>query len=407
MLFKLLFISFLGLLSFTFNAFAIEDLLISASVFGTLGIAKSSDNDVEFRSRTTLPRGVDDSWSFENDSKLGVQVSFEPSDKFSATVQALTELNVDDDYKPSVEWAYLTYSPNENLKFRLGRTVFPTFMASDYVNVGFAYLPVRMPHDVYSLVPFSGIDGIDVIYDTNIGKTYLQIQALAAQRDFDIYNEGPEKTAYELRDGYGLRVTLKRGNWTASAGYLRGRLEVDAPELAILAPLLRSAALFYPEFGVLADELDDEGKTSFTSFGLQYSDDRFTISGEYVQRRWDVNMNVSDTDAYYILAGYYFGKWTPYAFYSRSKNKSDIPLDSYPTSGPFAPLTSAVNELFSPLMGDGSTKCIGIRYDLLENLAIKAQYEKIELGASLYLKKNGQPVPDDIDLYSLAVSFVY
>ena len=184
-------------------------------------------------------------------------------------------------------------------------------------------------------------------------------------------------------------------------------MKVDVPEIQELAGLLNSVAPIYPGFGVLADELDDDGRTSFTSFGVQYNGSRFTFSGEYVQRRWDVNMNVSDTDAYYLLAGYHFGKWTPYVFYSRSKNKSDIPLDSYPTSGPLAPITAVVNEFFGPIIGDGNTKRIGVRYDLLENVAIKAQYERIDLGASQYLKKNGQPVPDEIDLYSLALSFVY
>lgn len=405
--FKLLLISLIVLLTFNLTAFADDKFPINTSIFGTLGISKSNYDDAYFRSKITLPKGVDGSWSYNNDSNIGIQISYEPSDKFSATIQVLSELNVNDNYNPSVEWGYLSYSPNESLKIRLGRTKFPTFMASDYSDVGFAYLPVRMPHDIYSLVPFSGVDGIDLIYDTNIGKTYLQLEALAAKRDFDIYNEGLEKTSYELNDAFGLRVTLKRRGWTISAGYLQGRMKVDAPELEVLVPLLRSVAPINPEFGVLADELDDNGKTSFTSLGLQYNDYRITFSGEYVQRRWDVNMNVSDTDAYYLLAGYHLGKWTPYTFYSRSNNKSDIPLDSYPTSGPLAPLTFAVTDLFSQFMRDGSTKCIGIRYDILDNVAIKAQYEKIEPGASLLLQKNGKPLPDKIDLFSLAISFVY
>ena len=175
-------------------------------------------------------------------------------------------------------------------------------------------------------------------------------------------------------------------------------MKADIPDLDILITQLRSVAPLYPEFGVLADELDDEGRTSFTSLGLQYSDNRF--------RRWDFNMNVSDTDAYYLLAGYHFGKWTPYAFYSRSINKSDLPLDSYPTSGPLAPLTYELN-VYGQFMHDGKTKCVGIRYDVLENLAIKAQFEKIEPGASLYISKNGKPYPDKVDLFSLALSFVY
>ena len=297
--------------------------------------------------------------------------------------------------------------PSEYLKFRFGRTVFPTFSASDYSNVDFAFLPVRMPHDVYSLVPFPGIDGVDVIFSANIGKTYLQIQALSGQRDFSIYNNGVGNTPYELRDGYGLRFSWRKGGWSGGAGYFQGTMEVDAPQVIALVNVLNSAADAFPPFGVLASEISNVGQLIIRSLDVHYTSYRFSLSGEYVQRRWDVNMNVSDTDAYYVMAGYHFGKWTPYTFYSNSQNKSEIPLDSYPTAGPFAPVTFALNELFGPLTGDGSTYCIGLRYDILENLALKTQYERIEPGGSSYLPNNNQPVPQHINLYSLALSFVY
>lgn len=407
MLTKLMYFLGAGLLTFTCNTFAIESLPLEASFFGTLGLAKSSNDDILFRSRVALPRGAGDNWSFENDSKFGTQLSFEPSETFSATIQALAELNSDDTYTPSVEWAYFTYRPREYVKFRLGRTVFPTFTASDYSNVDFAFLPIRMPHDVYSLVPFPGLDGIDVIFNTNISRTYLQIQALAGQRDFSIYNNGVESTAYELRDGYGLRFSWRRGEWSGGAGYLQGTMSVDAPEVLALANVLNAVAGTYPEFGVLADEINNVGKLIIRSLDVHYTGYRFSFSGEYVQRRWNVNMNVSDADAYYVMGGYNFGKWTPYAFYSDSQNKGELPLDTYPTVGPLAPLTATLNSLFGPIAADGSTRCIGLRYDILENLAVKTQFERIEPGASLYLQKNGQPVPQHINLYSVALSFVY
>jgi len=290
----------------------------------------------------------------------------------------------------------------------VGRTVFPTFIASDYSNVSFTYLPVRMPQDVYSLVPFQGVDGIDFIYDTNIGETYLQFQGLIAQRDFKIFiDEGIGEAAYELKNTHSLRATLRHGNWSASAGYLKGKMTVDAPEVQELAVYLESVTDIFPVFTGLANGLSNEGEISFSSFGIQYNSYQVSFSSEYVQRRWDVNLNVSDTDAFYLMAGYHAGKWTPYTFYSNSKNKSKIPLSSYPTEEPAAPITLAISELFSSLLGDGNTKAIGVRYDFLENLAIKAQFERIDVGAQLFLEKEGQPVQENINLASLALSFVY
>ena len=404
---SVLLLALVALFSYAPNALAIEGLPISVEAFGTLGLAKSNSDDAYFRNSYIQAKGVDDSWSHNIDSNLGIQVSLEPSEKFSATIQSLLEMDADGNFEPNLEWCYLAYKPNENLSIRVGRTKFPTFMASDYSSVGFAYLPLRLPQDVYSLVPFSGVDGIDIIYETNIGSYYLQAQGLAAKRNFDIYNDARGKTHYELSDVLGFRLSLTRGNWTLSAGYLRGEMKTDVPEIQELAQALRPVAPLFPPFGELADELSNDGKTSFTSLGLQYSGYRFSFTGEYVQRRWDINMNVTDTNAYYLLAGYRFGKWTPYASYSESHNKSDMPINSYPTSGPLAPLTAAIDLMFGPLLGDSRTKAIGLRYDLLEKVAIKVQYEKIDRGATLFLSKDNKPLPDEIKLLSVALSFVY
>ncbi len=196
--FSLLLFALVALFSYTPNALAVEGLPFSMEAFGTLGLAKSNSDDAYFRNSYIQAKGVDDSWSPDIDSNLGIQVSLEPSEKFSATIQGLLEMDVNGKFEPNLEWCYLAYHPNENLTIRVGRIKFPTFMASDYSNVDFAYLPLRLPHDVYSLVPFSGVDGIDMIYETNIGSYHLQAQVLAAKRKFDIYNDPLGKDHYTL-----------------------------------------------------------------------------------------------------------------------------------------------------------------------------------------------------------------
>ena len=88
---SLLLFALVALFSYTPNALAVEGLPFSMEAFGTLGLAKSNSDDAYFRNSYIQAKGVDDSWSHNIDSNLGIQVSLEPSEKFSATIQSLLD----------------------------------------------------------------------------------------------------------------------------------------------------------------------------------------------------------------------------------------------------------------------------------------------------------------------------
>ncbi|MFZ5605387.1 MAG: hypothetical protein ACOY7J_23255, partial [Pseudomonadota bacterium] len=58
--------------------------------------------------------GISDSYSTAAVSKLGVQMTFEVSDKFSATAQLVSKGT--NDYDVTAEWAYISYEATNNLK---------------------------------------------------------------------------------------------------------------------------------------------------------------------------------------------------------------------------------------------------------------------------------------------------
>lgn len=68
-------------------------------------------------------------------------------------MQVIAKQRYDENYTPTVEWAYLQYAVTESLDVRAGRVVLPVFITSEYRKVGYANPWVRPPQEVYRTVP--------------------------------------------------------------------------------------------------------------------------------------------------------------------------------------------------------------------------------------------------------------
>lgn len=81
------------------------------SGFGTLGVVGSDNDRVDFVNNAAQPNGAGHTrdWSASVDSRIGVQLTYLPSDKFSAVLQVTAEQEYDNTWDPDVEWAFLQY----------------------------------------------------------------------------------------------------------------------------------------------------------------------------------------------------------------------------------------------------------------------------------------------------------
>ena len=144
--------------------------------FGTLGLARTTSDEVEYVRDLSQPSGIRRDWDGRLDSVLGLQATWQISPQLSAVVQGMAKYRHDRSYNPEIAWAYLNYEPTPSLSLRLGRLGTEFFMMADSRWVGYSYLTVRPPGDYFWYLPFYSIHGGDLAYTHAVGDGMVRLK---------------------------------------------------------------------------------------------------------------------------------------------------------------------------------------------------------------------------------------
>ncbi|MEO7208303.1 MAG: hypothetical protein ABI356_01795 [Steroidobacteraceae bacterium] len=383
--------------------------IFSLSGFGTLGLVHSSEDSADFTASPLAPDGpgFTQAWSPDVDSRLGAQVMARFTPQLSAMLQVISEQRYNDTYTPHVEWANIAYQPTPEVNLRLGRIVLPTFLLSDSRKVGYANPWVRPPVEVYSLSPIFDSDGADVSYKVHLGEIVNTVVGTYGQTDFGFPHGGrfPVKRLRVIAD------TVEYGPATLHLAYQASTYNYNT-----LDPLFDAFRQFGPQGIALANKYDlDDKPAQVITAGALYDPGNWFVTGEWGQRR--LNSAVGQAAAWYVSGGYRLSKFTPYLTYSRSTadtNTSDpgLSLSGLPPSvaGAAAGLNAALNSLLGTLAVQ-KTISLGSRWDVMENVDVKVQYDHINLGAgSAGTLINVQPDfqrGGTVNVASIAIDFVW
>lgn len=380
-----------------------EESAFSFSGFGTVGLAGTNTDKAHYVIPGQL-RGGDKSWSGEVDSKLGLQVTGRMNPMFSATAQLLTKQNSEGNWTPELEWAFVKAQVNPALALRLGRMGAPFFAVSDFRDVGYANTWLRPPIDVYGQVPVSHFDGADALYQTSLGSTTLSAQVFAGASTAHF-----EGTKLKLKRIVGVNATAEfDGGVTLRVGHAQGKIHVYSDTLGALVAGLRAVPL--PAVVGVGNELAADGKdASFTGIGLAVDRGQWLANFEYTKRRTDAY--VPDTTGWYGTVGLRYGKFTPYVTVSRLKVDSSNVNNVVPVglSPQLTALKGLVDQAVEGQRTEQSSTGLGLRWDAWRNIAVKAQYDRINPKGSGGLFTRTQPGfgQDRVNVYSLAVDFVF
>lgn len=400
-----------SLLASTVRADGLDLSIFSVSGFGTFGAVHSSEHDADFTSNVLKPNGAGytHDWSFDVDSLVAGQLSFQPSSSFSAVVQVISEQLYDGSYRPHVEWANVSYRPVDDLTVRVGRIVLPAFMYSDTRQVGYALPWVRPPVEVYHLVPITNNDGIDASYRVHTGGLVQTFATSYGKSDPDL----PPDVGGSAhgRQMWLLSDTLEYGAASAHIAYQSVELTVPAFD-----PLFDELADFGPAGVALADKYDVINKRArFYGFGAQYNPGSWFVIGEW--GNVDYHSLLGETTAWYVSGGYRWGQVTPYLTYSDSRvisNTSDpgLPVAALPPA--LAPAAVQLNAGLDTLLenaADQRTLGAGARWDFHPNLALKFQFDHMRIGpdshGTLINPQPGFRPGAVVNLISATIDFVW
>ncbi|UZJ44852.1 porin [Marinimicrobium sp. C6131] len=370
--------------------------------FGTLGVAHSDEDQADFTTGLLADEGAgySDEWSLKVDSKVGVQLTANFASKFKAVLQVVSEQGHDGSFDPQVEWANVSYDVTPELTVRIGRTVQPSFMTSEYRKVGYANPSVRPPAEVYNLVPVTNSDGIDVSYQSRFNEVTNTLHLLFGKKTTDL----PDGFELESDDSFTLANTLEWRDTTLFAGYSQTDLTVD-----VLTPFFDGFRAFGPEGEYIADRFDlDDTTVRIVSVGGRYDPGTWFILGEWANNR--SRSFVGEHRGWYLTGGVRVASLTPYLTFADQRAKGDLSHPGLPF--PQAqPLNETLNLLLSQNTSDQSRIAVGARWDFAPSVALKVQYDRIDLRRGTRgVLSNTQPGfegDEPVSVFSTTVDFVF
>ena len=350
--------------------------------------------------RFTYLERVTDEVSHRELSRAGIQFNAEVNDKTYVVVQMLARGR--DNYDAEVQWAYVDYELLPSLKWRGGRLMLPNSMHSQYYNVGYAYHWAALPSEVYDIVPFDTMDGMDLTWSFNTGSLSHELSAFYGSLDVPD-NTLPVTVIYQGRDYGGINLRSRWGDLSTYLSYSHAKLTADLSGMDAAVPL--------PPGLSFASASIDDASISGTSVGFTYDNGKFMLMAErsdldpkaWFPYRWGG----------YVSTGYRFGKWMPHVTWGAT-NSSDI-------SQVLNNETPVDDELARSNMIRGKSWTWGVRYELATGIDLKVEaqrfydmsnekYERTEsnVNGMFSSSRSATPLEDDHPtVYRIAVDAVF
>lgn len=202
----------------------------------------------------------DDNWSFSEESVVGLQVDTNINERLSVSLQMKAD-GINDGVQ--LEWGYLEYAFQPDLKMRAGRLRMPGFMLSEYLDVGYAYPWVQVPYEVYGWIPFNHYEGLDLRYWTSIGAADIRISPYIGTTADEVLRLGNVEFTDQSSRVAGLDVQLNYDIFTVRAGYSKYQFELRNSVLdRYLAPLVEGVTLV-PGIGPYVEEVKIPGLVDY------------------------------------------------------------------------------------------------------------------------------------------------
>jgi len=320
-------------------------------------------------SNNVLPYGFkDNSANFTEFSLIGLNIKSKIDDHFSFAAQLVASGQSEipnSNYSLFADWAYINYTPMDNLSIRVGRQRLPIFTASEYINEHID-LPFRvMPEIVYQISPFDSFDGVMVNQTIDLGEQKLQVGVFGGTPVLNIGLQTsypalgvPLNYTYNGADLLGAKVTLDGDGWRVRAQASRATqtlgLNIELP-----AALGGSSSLF-------------QAHQETYSVGYRYDKHNIVSWGEYVYATSPDGTNVpasstttggpfvGKSKAGYVLAGYRIGDWMPRYTFAQASVQAGYTA------------------------GETTTHTIGVNYQASKKVILKAETEIDMVGNGAY-----------------------
>lgn len=397
-------------------AHAEEALPLDVHGFGTFYGTRVSDAQHSFRRADQSVRPFGE-WSFDVDSKLGVQVDVAARDPLSGTVQIVYRRVDSAHFEPTVEWAFVKYDIDPVWRVRLGRLLTPLTLDSENMNVAYSLVSARGP-DVALVYPLTQHDGFDLSYQTPLAQGTLSSTLFGGSAHIDRVDAQNRPLANRLHWMVGGKFLWESEHWTLNLSHIQGMMDYSGPaaEATIrpfIAPLqvLTQCAVCQTEVARFKNSFDGFVFHQ-TSIGVRANFEPWLLSAEFTARTSASVLN--DFASLSLEAAYRVGDWQPYLGYNNDRTAS-VNAPVFPTlANPAAnALMSTLNRAYQQNYVDRGSVSLGLRWEARRSLALRGELMRVHMRSpvaqAVVFPTNapGQPRAQDFNLYTLGLNFVF
>ena len=362
----------------TANADGLSDWL-KIDGFGTIGTYKGSSDVAGVRTDQRQRVVSFNDWRFDGDSQASIQATLNPHGKFKAVVQLISKKDINGSHKPTVEWAYVSYPLTSEFDFKIGRTVAPIFIMSDYRNLNYAQTMARPQSEIYQVNPITFQDGATARWEKKVGGGMLQFEGFLGKTKVSVAGGDVDLSRVK-----GISAKWGQDSWSVRAGYSWYDASVIAPTVEANIKALSSlpSVVCTNCASVIASQASRTGiDAKIATIGATFDNGDWIGQAEWSKR--DTNtVVIGSVSGWNVMAGYRYNDFTPYAglsAYSVDAERTNL------TAGVAAPaaLRAQFNYLNQSFMGTGDPSrdamTVGVRWDFAPNFALKAQYERMKM----------------------------
>ncbi|EEX93275.1 hypothetical protein VIOR3934_16771 [Vibrio orientalis CIP 102891 = ATCC 33934] len=408
-----------SLLGFSFHTMAVD---WSVSGFGTLGYAYEGEDQLAYRRDITQTADIDDNGSWLTDSNFGLQLDGSFNHQWSFTTQWLLDNSTKHDLDELTELAFIRYVPNEHWNFLVGRVGVSAYAAADSRYIDYGHLWVRPSQELYGGIVFDSLDGVGVSYLSNnpAFNWSLKFEYGSNDQGGEIPQTNDDYTA-ELKEVLSASFEVMQGNWKWQASYANvGSLSIKqgASIQALQSQLQQLSMLGIPgvseEAALAYNAMTLDNQTvEYYQLAMLYFDGLWTIQTELFQIDADKS-SIPQGRGGYALVGYSLDNITPYVMYgqfSPTYSYYSSRLDWGAVNPAFSLLQTGANVGINSVRIDQSTYSLGVRWDVLPQLALKAQVDYIDINEFGYGLWASDPSVlgsgRDAQVYSINLNFIF
>lgn len=388
-----------------------ENSKLQFSGFATIGAVISDSDQYGYRKNIASDEAVySGEIDFKQHSLLGLQANWLISPKFDAVYQSVLR----DLPEPSLDryttLAFLRYEVNTNWNVRVGRIAPDLFLLTEYRDVDFSYIWATAPNEVYGIIPFRSIDGIDVSYKQRAFGGVLKAKLFTGSSSVESLGQSVVVNV-QIENILGFALSIDQTDWTVQAKYSQFKFAKELLGYTVLAEYISQTPDFlWPNSQTFAQSILMKGiATNYYSVGGQYRWKNWSASTElsYVQQ---IKANKPNIISGYAALSYQLNTHQFYGIYAFTESNPYIFDEPGVNEDALKELIQGTTELLNFLSTSRHTTSLGWRWDMTNNIASSLQwsYAKLDEGSrSLWLNKSENSSAENVNTFLLTLSMVF